>query len=94
MGHPVIAADLQGRAQLPHNLLSFQRGLIVALEGYTSDGCKYRINPKTGLTVEKRLPSGRWQVVSTHATRQDAKARWFQLTGGPRQRGASRRGSD
>lgn len=49
---------------------------------HTATGEQYRINPKTGLTVEKRLPSGRWQVVSTHATRQDAKARWFQLTGG------------
>lgn len=60
----------------------------------TQQRTEYRVNPRDGLTVERRLPSGRWQVVSKHATRQDAKARWFQLTGGPRQRGASRRGSE
>ena len=51
----------------------------------TQQRTEYRVNPRDGLTVERRLPSGRWQVVSKHATRQDAKARWFQLTGGRRQ---------
>lgn len=44
-------------------------------------GMEYRVNPKTRLSVEKRLPSGRWETVSVHATRDDAKAALFKLVG-------------
>ncbi len=47
----------------------------------TGHGDFYRVNPKTGLTVERKLPSGRWEIVSKHATRDDARARLFALVG-------------
>lgn len=57
----------------------------MTLQHYTATGEQYRINPRDKVTVEKKLPSGRWQVISKHATRADARARFFELTGRPRQ---------
>lgn len=55
----------------------------MTIDHYEPDGTKFRVNPKTGLTVERKLPSGRWEIVSTHATRDDARARLFALVGVP-----------
>lgn len=52
-------------------------------DGGIANGQEIRINPRTHLTVERKLPSGRWQVISKHATPADARARFFALTGRP-----------
>ena len=50
---------------------------------HIANGQEIRINPRIKTQVERKLPSGRWEVISKHATRADARARFFALTGRP-----------
>lgn len=47
-------------------------------------GTEYRQNPKNPCAVEKRLPTGRWEVVKVCDTPTDARALLFQLAGKPK----------
>lgn len=65
--------------------------MTMAIQHYSVDaaghGTEWRVNPKNPCIVERKLPSGRWEIVRRCDTPVSARALLFQLAGRPTPQG-------